>query len=205
MHTVIGLFDKETVRVSAVFRPEDREDEGEEDSHDGETDKRLDAFLAPGIGVVWRRTRCGMLLLAFVFGRAGFNEDDHSDDDGAVDQGYEVGFNYELSLTAAVYVSHLTGLRVAMKHRRSADVIPHLAGCHGQNDTNCPDAPRFFVVQEFQIVAPDVEQNGDEAEEKDDEDCCRVIWGAHDLDGYFRSFLDPTSHHLRGKPKSLQI
>lgn len=166
------LLDEKTVRVSTVFRPKDGEDEREEDRHDGEADERLNSLLSPGVGVARRRRRRRQRMLPFGFflWRSSFNENDHSYYDGAVNQSDEVGFNHELGLTAAVDVGHLTGLRISMQHRRAADVVPHLTGCHGENDADRADSPRLLVVQEFQIVASDVEQNGDEAKEQDDED-----------------------------------
>ena len=40
-----------------------------------------------------------------------------------------------------------------MQHRRSSNVVPHLAGSHGEDDANGADAPSLLVIQELQIVA----------------------------------------------------
>lgn len=45
-----------------------------------------------------------------------------------------MGLGDQLSLTTAVYIVHGASLGVSVVVRRAPDVVPHLAGGHGQHD-----------------------------------------------------------------------
>jgi hypothetical protein len=45
---------------------------------------------------------------------------------------------------------------------RGADVVPHLAGDHGEDEEEGDEGPGRPVVEELQVVAPQVQQTADQ-------------------------------------------
>ncbi len=49
-----------------------------------------------------------------------------------------------------------------MDEGRGADVVPHLAGDHGEHEEEGDEGPGRPVVEELQVVAPQVQQPADQ-------------------------------------------
>lgn len=47
-----------------------------------------------------------------------------------------------------------------MNKRRSPDVVPHLAGYHGETEEEGDDAPHVLVVQEVEVVTAQIQEAG---------------------------------------------
>jgi hypothetical protein len=47
-----------------------------------------------------------------------------------------------------------------LNQRGSSDVIPHLSGHHGEDEEQRHQAPHVLVVQELQVISPEVQESG---------------------------------------------
>ncbi len=64
--------------------------------------------------------------------------------------------------SAIFLLSTNTSILSLVDEGRGADVIPHLAGDHGEHEEEGDEGPGRPVVEELQIVAPQVQQPADQ-------------------------------------------
>ena len=63
---------------------------------------------------------------------------------------------------------------------------------HGRRSVRVGSRKILYAI----ALLPDIKQDADEGEKKNDENCRGIIGRPHDLDGNFRPLLHPTSYHF---------
>lgn len=92
-----------------------------------------------------------------------------------------------------------------VNERWGANVVPHLAGDHGEGEQECQQSPKLFVLQELQIVALQVQKPADEGDQHDDCDSSGVVWRTENADLRVGSLLHPLGNGLGGNADSLNV
>lgn len=80
--------------------------------------------------------------------------------------------------------------------RRASDVIPHLAGDHGEAEDDCQKAPHLFVVQKVQVVPAQIEEPSNEGRQHQNGNGGRVIRWPEDSYLDVGTLLDPLADNL---------
>jgi hypothetical protein len=89
--------------------------------------------------------------------------------------------------------------------RRSSDVIPHLTGHHGECEEKREQTPELFVLQEFQVVALEVEESSDECDKHNHCNGSRVVWWTENANLDVSALLHPLSDGLSGDSNALDV
>ena len=64
---------------------------------------------------------------------------------------------------------------------------------HGRRSVRVGSRKILYAI----ALLPDIKQDADEGEKKNDENCRGIIGRPHDLDGNFRPLLHPPGYHFR--------
>lgn len=115
-----------------------------------------------------------------------------------------VGLYHQLSLRGSMDVGHPTVLRLVHQWR-SADVIPHLSRDHGEAEEHCDGSPQVLVVQELQVVTPNVQEATDQSHQRDHGHSSRVVGWTENTDCDVGALGNEFSNGIRGKADAVDV
>lgn len=78
-------------------------------------------------------------------------------------------------------VSNLAALSL-LHQRRASNVVPHLSACHGKDKAQGQKTPSSLVVQELEIIPPQVQQASSNSKEDEHGNGASVIRRPEDSD-----------------------
>lgn len=84
-------------------------------------------------------------------------------------------------------------------------MIPHLAGDHRKTERNRQQAPHLLIVQELQIIAPNVQNRSDCSGQQHKRHGARIVWRSEDANLYIGSFLNPFGNQFRREADALDV
>lgn len=125
-------------------------------------------------------------------------------DSGLTQEHDDIGLHHQLALRGAMDVGHATILRL-VDQRWSTDMIPHLTRDHGEAEEYCDGTPQILVVQELQVISPNVKKTSHQGHQCDHGHGARIVWWTENANGDVRSLGNEFRNRIGGEADAMDI